>query len=267
MKKYIAFLRIRILNGLQYRAAAYAGIATQFAWGKMTLLMFRAFYQNGASSFPMSFSQLSSYIWLQQALLALTMPWFFDNEIFGMITSGNIAYELCRPVDIYSMWYLKNVATRFSMALLRCFPILLIAAILPRPYNISLPATPYSGIMFVISLLLGFLVLVAISMLIYISVFYTMSPLGIRMLSVSIIDFFSGALIPIPFFPSSFQKLMVILPFSSIKHTPFMIYNGYIKEGEILTYIFIQLIWLILLIGLGRTLIKRALTKVVVQGG
>lgn len=31
MRKYISFFRIRFINGLQYRAAAYAGIATQFA--------------------------------------------------------------------------------------------------------------------------------------------------------------------------------------------------------------------------------------------
>ena len=34
--------KIRFINGLQYRAAAYAGVATQFAWGAMTILMFSA---------------------------------------------------------------------------------------------------------------------------------------------------------------------------------------------------------------------------------
>ena len=32
MKKYLSFFRIRFIAGLQYRAAAWAGIATQFAW-------------------------------------------------------------------------------------------------------------------------------------------------------------------------------------------------------------------------------------------
>ena len=43
MKKYLSFFRIRFIAGLQYRAAAWAGISTQFAWGAMTLLMYRAF--------------------------------------------------------------------------------------------------------------------------------------------------------------------------------------------------------------------------------
>jgi ABC-2 type transport system permease protein len=114
MKKYLSFFRIRLANGLQYRAAAYAGVVTQFVWGFMTLLMFRAFYMNGQNSFPMSFPELSSYLWLQQAFLALFMAWYFDNDIFNAVTSGNVAYELCRPIDIYSMWFTKNMAIRIS---------------------------------------------------------------------------------------------------------------------------------------------------------
>ena len=53
MKKYLSFFRMRFLMGLQYRAAAAAGVVTQFTWGFMELLVFRAFYQADASAFPM----------------------------------------------------------------------------------------------------------------------------------------------------------------------------------------------------------------------
>jgi ABC-2 type transport system ATP-binding protein len=35
MKKYLALFRIRFVYGLQYRAAALAGVVTQFAWGAL----------------------------------------------------------------------------------------------------------------------------------------------------------------------------------------------------------------------------------------
>ena len=35
MKKYLSFFRMRFLMGLQYRAAAAAGVVTQFTWGFM----------------------------------------------------------------------------------------------------------------------------------------------------------------------------------------------------------------------------------------
>jgi ABC-2 type transport system permease protein len=42
-QKYKSFFRMRFIAGLQYRAAAAAGIATQFAWGIMGLQMYKAF--------------------------------------------------------------------------------------------------------------------------------------------------------------------------------------------------------------------------------
>lgn len=267
MKKYLSFFRIRFIAGLQYRAAAWAGIATQFAWGFMTILMYRAFYESSPDSFPMAFSALSTYIWLQQALLAIFMFWYFDNEIFEGITSGTIAYELCRPCNLYSMWFVKNMAVRLSRAMLRCVPILLVAAFLPAPYGISLPQNFEAGALFLISVILGFLVLVSLSMLVYISAFYTVSAQGIRMLATSVMEFLCGAVIPIPFFPAALQRVLYALPFASVQSTPFLIYTGYTGGAEALHSIGLQAIWLVILMTAGLLLMKRSLRKVVVQGG
>ena len=53
-RKYLAFFRLRFSVGLQYRTAALAGIVTQFVWGSMEVLMFRAFYRSDPGSFPMT---------------------------------------------------------------------------------------------------------------------------------------------------------------------------------------------------------------------
>ena len=267
MKKYLSFLRIRFSTGLQYRAAAWAGAVTHFFWGGMNLLMFREFYRSGENALPMTFSELSSYIWLQQAFLALFMAWYFDNDIFSSIIKGDVAYDLCRPVDLYKMWFVKNMATRLSRVVLRCFPILIVAAFLPEPYCISMPATPLAGLMFLISMALGFLILVSFSMLIYISAFYTLSPLGIRILATSVVEFFAGAIIPLPFFPKYMQVFMLILPFASMQNTPFQIYNGYISGSEIINSILLQIVWLALLLTTGKLFMKKALKKIVLQGG
>lgn len=139
IRKYRSILRIRFANGMQYRAAALAGIVTQFAWGGMYLILYHTFYQSGTGAFPMDMQALSAYIWLQQAFLALFMVWDMDNDIFELISSGNIAYELCRPCDLYSMIFFRTLGSRLARAVLRCFPILLVAALLPSPYGIRLP--------------------------------------------------------------------------------------------------------------------------------
>lgn len=267
MKKYLSFFRIRFNTGLQYRAAAAAGICTQFFWGLMEILMFRAFYQVDPASFPMGFSQLSSYIWLQQAFLALFMSWFFDNEIFASITSGNISYELARPLDLYSMWFIKNVAIRLSKAVLRCMPILLVAFLLPSPYGLSLPSSLSGFLLFVVTMILALCLVVSFSMLIYITTFFTLSPQGIRIVAVSLIELLSGALIPLPFFPDTIRKVLNWTPFASMQNLPFRIYSGNIVGMEMVQSIGLQFFWLLALGLVGKLWMDYALKKVIVQGG
>ena len=92
MKKYLSFFRLRLNMGMQYRTAAAAGIVTQFVWGIMEMLALCAFYESDPSAFPMTLEAACSYVWLQQAFLALFMGWIMENEIFGAILDGNIAY-------------------------------------------------------------------------------------------------------------------------------------------------------------------------------
>ena len=69
MKAYLTYFRIRLLNSLQYRAAALGGLITQFFWGFMEIQLYSAFYAEHADRFPMALPHLVSYIWLRQAFL------------------------------------------------------------------------------------------------------------------------------------------------------------------------------------------------------
>lgn len=267
MRKYLSFFRLRFSMGLQYRTAAAAGIVTQFFWGAMEILVYRAFYEADAAAFPMSFEAVVTYIWLQQAFLAVFGAWIIESEIFDSIRNGNIAYELCRPIRIYHMWFSRSVANRVSKALLRCVPILAVAALLPAPYGLRLPASWLHGGLFLVALLLGLLVIVAFTMLVYITTFYTLSPDGIRIFSVSAVEFFAGAVIPLPFFPEKLRFVMELLPFAAMQNVPLRIYSGSMSREEMLWAVCLQVFWLAVLVGVGYRLCRRAERKVLVQGG
>ena len=267
MRKYLAFFRLRFSVGLQYRAAALAGIITQLAWGSMEILTFRAFYRADPAAFPMDFQALCAYIWLQQAFLSLFMAWMMEWNIFQSIIDGNIAYELCRPIQVYDMWFAGSCANRFSKALLRCIPLLVIATLLPAPYGLMLPVSAPAFFLFLISLVLGTLVCVAFCMLIYMTCFFTISPMGIRMLAASVVDFFSGAIIPLPFFPENLKKIMEFQPLASTQNVPLRIYSGDLSGADMYRAVFLQLFWLITLTMIGKLLNLLAMKKITVQGG
>ena len=73
---------------------------------------------------------------------------------------------------------LQSWLLRLSGAMLRCLPLLIAAFLIPEPYKMALPGSLAA---FLLSLSLyswGLMVLVSISMLIYISMFITILPVG-----------------------------------------------------------------------------------------
>ena len=121
--------------------------------------------------------------------------------------------------------------------------------------------------MFLLSAALGFLVVIAFCMLIYITAFFTLSSLGVRIVAVSLVEFFSGSVVPLPFLPDGVRRIVELLPFASMQNTPLRLYSGHIAGWEQLMAIGLQAFWLILLLMLGKWLMQRALGRVVVQGG
>ncbi|MCL2497362.1 MAG: ABC-2 family transporter protein [Symbiobacteriaceae bacterium] len=265
MKMYLALLRMRFLYGMQYRVAALAGLATQFAWGFMEILAFMAFYRANPANFPMEFSQTVSYIWLQQAFLALFASWGYGADIAETIISGNIAYDLARPLDLYNRWLCEMLATRFARAMLRCLPVLAVAFILPEPMRLRLPASPEQLGFFIVSLLLGTCVVTTYSVLDCLAVFYTMTRINLVFAMIS--DFLAGAVIPLPFFPEPIRRVVELLPFAAMQNMPLRIYSGHITGSSMYQGVALQLFWLAVLWLGGKWLLRRSLKRVITQGG
>ena len=126
MSQYLAFFKIKFIAGLQYRAAAIAGILTQFFFGFVFIMVYYAFYESNNSTGPMEWQALVSYIWLQQAFFALTYVFHREKDIIKMIKDGNVAYELCRPGNIFFKWYARILASKATSVTLRFLPVLLV---------------------------------------------------------------------------------------------------------------------------------------------
>jgi len=266
-RKYCTYFRIRFTSGLQYRAAAMAGVATQFAWGFLTVLLYKAFWEADPDAFPMGIAQVTSYMWLRQAFLALFNSWTVDGSILSDITGGNIAYELVRPLDIYALWFTKNISMRAANVTLRFLPVLIVAAVVPAPYGMSLPADVPAALGFLATMILGAFVTCALVMFIYIFTFFTMQPLGVRMVFNAVTEFCGGNLVPLPFFPPALAAVLELTPFAAMQNVPFRIYSGHIAGWDILRHMGLQAAWLVVLVLLGALLMKKALKRAVIQGG
>lgn len=263
MKPYLAIFIIRIKTLFQYRAAALAGICTQAFWGIIYLMIFRAFYSEASQGQPLTLGQAVTFMWLGQALLQL-LPWNLDKEVAAQVRSGNIAYELVRPMHLYGLWWARSLALRLVPTALRALPIFLVAGLL---FGLEAPVSMEALVAFLASVILAFLLSASITTLMMIALFWTISGEGLQRLLPHIVVLFSGMVVPLPLFPRWMQPFLDVQPFRAVMDIPCRLYTGLIPASEAVYYLAFQAAWTAAFVVLGWWLLQKAMRQFVIQGG
>lgn len=271
LRPYRAILSARFRMLLQYRAAALAGLWTQIFFGLVLLMIYEAFYRSTTMRQPMMFAEVVSYVWLGQALLAM-LPWNVDSEIRAMVRGGGVAYELCRPVDLYALWYARALALRTAPTVLRAVPMCVFASvILPliglREWALVSPPSTAAAAAFGATLVCTLLLGCALTTLMNVSLLWTVGGDGAVVLVTSLTTFLSGMIVPLPLFPEWAQPIVQSLPFAGLVDLPFRVFTGHIPAGAVASVLVRQIVWTIALVLFGRWLLSRGMRRVVVQGG
>ena len=267
MRAYLSIIKIRFILLLQYRMAAIAGLFTQSFFGMVRVMVFSAFYSMATDKTPLNYNQAINYIWMSQALFSM-VPWNGDREIQNLIRTGNVSYELLRPINLYNQWFCRALALRTAPTILRAVPMFIIALfLLPREYAMMLPANLGAFVGWVITIFGALMISCTITNIINISTLWSISGDGITRLLSAIVTFTSGMIIPLPLFPDWLKKILELLPFSGLIDIPIRFYTGHIPIGEIYRYFVFQMAWAIVLYGFGQGLLNRKLKYIIVQGG
>jgi ABC-2 type transport system permease protein len=263
LKPYTATLSARFRMLLQYRAAAFAGVVTQVFFGAVRIMIFTAFYESSSQPQPMALSQTTAYLWLSQAFLLLAMMGV-DPDLAAMIRTGNVAYDLIRPVDLYNYWLARSFSSRTAPIVLRALPIIIIAALIGQ---LHAPPTVAHAVLFAISITLGLILASVLFTAVTISLLWTISGEGAVRIVPALVFFLSGMIIPLPLFPDRVQPIIRAMPFRGLIDVPFRIYLGQLPPNQIVVGIVQQIVWIIIFAIFGRWLLNRGLQRVVAQGG
>lgn len=263
MRGYWAIFSARFRTLLQYRAAALAGLVTQIFWGWVRVMIFYAFYQSSSAAQPMTYEQVVSYIWLGQATL-LVLLYGADTDVIAMIRSGTVAYEMLRPMDVYSLWYARAMALRTAPVLMRAVPMFILAGLF---FGLQPPVSVAAGSLWAAATMASVFLASALGTLMTVTMVWTISGDGIARITFSAAYILSGSIIPLPMFPSWIQPLLNFLPFRGMADVPFRLYTGNIPASEGAYVIAHQLAWTFIFVMCGRWLLARGTRRLVVQGG
>lgn len=264
MRRYGALFMARAKTLFQYRMAAAAGLVTQWVFGFIMISVLMAFYDTELRTQPMTMQQTITYTWIGQALLGL-LPWNADNEMLESIRMGTVAYDLARPINLYSYWFARVFALRLVPTALRFFPMMLIATFLPSPYMLIWPDA-VTVLAFLLVTAGSLMLSCSITVILQTTMLWIVRGEGILRIFPNIVTIFSGMVIPLPLFPDWMQTFLRFQPFSGLSF-PLMMFSGSIRPSETWNALLLQGFWAVCFIAFGRFSMWRGLRRLTIAGG
>jgi ABC-2 type transport system permease protein len=272
MQAFRSLFLARLTLLLQYRAAAFAGMMTQLFWGVMKVMVLAAFFRHTTTTQPMTLDEAISYVWLGQAFLMAIVPWSGDREIQELIRSGAVGYDLLRPIDLYNFWLTRALAMRTAPVILRAIPLLTVTMlILPlvglSEWSLVAPASLAALVAFIVSFAAAVVLSAALTMLLTVSLLWTISGEGMNNIVPTLAIMLSGMVVPLPLFPDWIKPLLNFLPFSGLLDRPLRLFTGNLPPEALWGVLLHQVFWIAVIVGFGRFLVSRGVHKLVIQGG
>ncbi len=263
MKAYLSVFRMRWRMELQYRGAVVGGIICQVFFGLILVALYRALYQSKPQTMPME--SVATYVWLQQAFFRMLLA--SDADLLDKIRTGAIAYDLCRPLQLYGYYYARILAQKLLGSLLRAAPMLAFASLLPAGWGLHLPASPAGLALALVGLALGLLCVCALENITMGFTMRTLDSRGVQAMLNLMMMTLSGNILPLTLFPDSWQRVITLLPYAQLLDAPIRLYTGQWLPADAPRILMTQLLWTAALVFLGLMLWKRNQQRLVIQGG
>ena len=159
------------------------------------------------------------------------------------------------------------MAQRHVNALMRLVPMIALQFLLPTAWRMQPPESLLALMQAFVSLLIGVMNLCAIAGISGAILMQTMDNRGINAIITFISNAFAGNIIPLTLFPNRVQALIRYQPFAQSLDAPIRMYLHAQAAEEWALNIGVQLLWLMLLVALGRRMWRHQLNQLTIQGG
>jgi ABC-2 type transport system permease protein len=245
-----------------YPWATAAGVFTNTVFGFLQAYILLAVFRHRSHVGSYDAADTVTYVWLAQALI-MTVYVFGWQELALRIRDGSIATDLSRPLDPQRYWLAFDLGRAPYHLLFRGVLPFAVGALVFRLHYPS----PLDAFAFVVSLALAVVVSLGFRFLYNAAAFWLLDIRGVMTVAITINLFLSGMVMPLAFFPSWLRSLAHALPFASILQTPIDIWLGKHHGADLAGAIALQVLWALVLLGLGRVALRGGSRRLVVQGG
>jgi len=245
---YLAVARISLRNSRQYTIDFFTGFAffpiqiialSLVYW----IVYLQAWLLNGTVAIGgFTYHELISYLFIA-IIIARALPrWQLSVEIERDIDMGPLVSYLSKPIDYAGFRFFSELPRVMLYFLFGAITYLVTTFFIPIPlpslYNLLL-FIPF----FIVAYLVAFLLVFTVSL----GTFWVNRQWWLRNLISLLMIIAGGGLIPLSFFPPTFQLVLSLLPFQYCYYVPAIILQGYYVPTQLLPTLLLSLFWLVIL--------------------
>lgn len=265
MRKYLEFVKINFENYMTYKLEFFLGIVSVVVNMFVLYFLWSAIYSynNATVIGGLTLPQMITYFCIS-LIISRLLESGSDHEIQHEVRYGVLTTILTKPIK-YQLYHTSSAAGFFLTSLLTiAIPGFVISFLI---FKISIPSL-FVFLAFVLSIFFSFILNFSLLFITGLISFWTVGSIwGFRKFRRLISNLMSGSFIPLYFFPPLLAKIAYLLPFQAIYNVPLSIYIGKFTGSQIVNGLLQQLIWSIVLIGIGFFMWRCARKRFTSQGG
>jgi ABC-2 type transport system permease protein len=223
--------------------------------------IWKAVLGQGGTIYGYSFAAIMTYLFGTTVLRSLVMG-SRTIDLGWMINSGALTIPLMRPFNLFTFFFIRDLADKLFNLTFMFIEIPLILLIFHPPVFIQ--SNPLTILLAAVSTSLAILIYFYINVIFGSLAFWTRDIWAPRFLLMVIMEFASGAMFPLDMLPGVWQKLIYWTPFPYLLYVPLKTYLG---EGiPTLTYLFISFVWVIVLFLLTKLFWQKGINSYEAEG-
>ncbi|MCS7205030.1 MAG: ABC-2 family transporter protein [Leptospiraceae bacterium] len=248
-------------KAIAYRFEYFASLLNAFLYIFIFITLWKTLLKE-KTNLPFTSEQMTAYV-----IIAMVIKTIFPrNEGFltTKVRTGEIAVDLMKPYSLAIIFFSDTIGLFLYQILSKGFPIFLVSYFL---FGISFSFDGVVLLKFFLLFGLSFLIHLFISLLISSLSFFFTETFPFWIVYLSLTTLFSGAIIPLDFFPEGMKDLILLTPFPYLFYYPTLVLvksQSFTNFGDILISYLVQATILFLL---SYSLYRLGLRKLTIAGG
>ncbi len=258
------YLKNQLKCLIKYRMTFWASIFNILIKLVAMGMVWKAVYGQQGNLIQYSEKQMLIYSTVSIAL-AQCMTWWDGPHMYALnsIKKGTIIFDITRPVNFMYQLFCRGSSVFFINIIIYFLPTIFLGnLIFDLHMNFSLHI-----ILFLISIILGYLILFGFQMLLSLVSVITLELDGVLLFFHAVMIILSCEIVPLEMYPMFLQKLVSYFPFKYIFYFPLVVISERIDLYFFVNNLMVEVMWILAIYVFGIFFWSRIRKFICIQGG